>query len=124
MGRVFTWEEVCRRHVPTERSFEMVMSYLQKALADATVAGIVQGAVVCGSVGRGDGDDLRRDLDCFVVYEYERRAEAVAVLQAATAIAKQFFVELAIIPANSQIVSTSLHHFGPAFLEHLEWSVA
>lgn len=119
MGQVFTWDALQRGHVPRLESFVEVVETLRRELSDVSS---IPGALVCGSVVRGD-HTIRSDIDCFVIYEEAQEHEAFEYMQQATAFAASKYVPLGFIPCDTLLAKTRMHHVGGSFLRHLEKSV-
>lgn len=118
MGVVYTLPQIKAQQVPLPEDFEWVLRALQH---EFTVFPEILGAVVCGSVKRGDFD-LRSDLDCFVLYAVGYELEVFARLQELSKLAAGKNVSLSFIPCDSTLSATRMHHVGPSFLAHLERS--
>lgn len=119
MGQVFTWEAVRQGHIPQLDSFTEVVDTLRKEIAGEPS---IIGALVCGSVIRGD-HTIRSDIDCFVVYDHEQEYEAFRYMQQATSRAAQLHVPLGFIPCDMLLAGTRMHHVGISFRRHLEKSI-
>lgn len=119
MGQVFTWEEVRDGHVPRLSSFTQVIDDIRMTISGEDA---ILGALVCGSVTRGDYT-VRSDIDCFVLYDYERERKAFSFMQKASALAMMKYVPLCFIPCDTQLASTRMHHIGSSFRHHLEKSI-
>ena len=119
MGQVFTWDALQRGHVPRLESFVEVIETLRTELPDVPS---IPGALVCGSVVRGD-HTIRSDIDCFVIYEEDKEHEAFEYMQQATTFAASRYVPLGFIPCDTLLAKTRMHHVGGSFLRHLQKSV-
>lgn len=118
MGQVFTWDAVRRNEIPEFESFDQVLSDLRAELPNEES---IVGAVVCGSVLRGE-HTFRSDIDCFVLYDHERDAEAFAYMKQAIAAANDKCIPLSFLPCDTLIARTRMHHIGSSFLRHLQRS--
>lgn len=120
MGQVFSWNALKKGQIPRLEDFPRVVSRVRdEMLGEASIVG----SLACGSVIRGD-HNMRSDIDCFVLYDHERQAEAFAFMQKATALAARLYVPLCFIPVDTLLVKTRLHHVGASFREHLKRSIA
>lgn len=116
MGRVFSWEEIARGNVPKIRSFKKVADEIRAVLA--STEGVL-GAVICGSALSGNVT-VRSDIDCVVVYEWERRTPVLEALQSLYRVASWLHVPIEFIPIDSEVAAQGLHTIGPSFARHLE----
>ncbi len=114
MGKVFTWEEVIRDHVPCLDSFDEMGKLLRRELENSSV---VVSALILGSFLRRD-HSVRSDIDTLVVYPFERRTEAVEFLRGLKARAKQLYVPIEFISLDVELAMTPDHHIASTFLEH------
>lgn len=119
MGKVFTWEEVRDRRVPRLSSFTQVIDDIRMTISRE---GAILGALVCGSVTRGD-HTVRSDVDCFVLYDQAQEDKAFACMHRASALAAIQHVPLCFIPCDTQLANTRMHHIGSSFRRHLEKSI-
>lgn len=118
MGRVFSWSEVEQRKVPHAASFSKVVSRIRHDL-EAT-EGVV-GGILCGSL-LWNCCTPRSDIDCVVVYDPEKRREVMAVLQRINQEAAELYVPVDMIPVDSQMAGTPMHHIGLSFATHLRYA--
>ncbi len=118
MGQVFTWDEVKNGRVPKLADFTKVVEQVLPTMADEES---IEGAIVCGSVTRGD-HTLRSDIDLFVRYDHENESEAFVWMQSVSATAKMWHVPLCCIPCDTLLAKTRMHHIGQSFHRHLEKS--
>lgn len=114
MGKVFTWEEVSRGHIPYLESFDEMGKLLKRELEASSV---VVSALLIGSFLRRD-HSVRSDIDTLVVYPLERRPEAMALLRGLKARAKQLYVPIEFISLDVELAMTPDHHIASTFLEH------
>jgi len=119
MGQVFTFGQIKTRHLPELDDFTHVLQQLRNVL---TRESSFVGAVVCGSVIRGD-HNRRSDIDCAVVYRAEESRKAFAVMQELSVYAQRYYVPLTFIQSDTRLARTRMHHFGPSFVEHLRRSM-
>jgi predicted nucleotidyltransferase len=119
MGQVFTWDAVRRGHVPQLESFDRVIDSLRREIT--TVPSIV-GAIVCGSVTRGD-HTVRSDIDCFVLYDHRHDRAVFSYMQEASDHAAAQHVPLNFIPCDTLLAETRMHHIGISFAQHLQKSI-
>jgi len=119
MGQVFTWKEIVRKRVPRLEDFTIAIEEARELFEKKDV---IVGAVVCGSVTRGD-HNVRSDVDCFVLYDHSREHEAFAVIQTATSSAARRRVPLVCIPCDTLLSETHMHHIGGSFFWHLQKAV-
>ena len=118
MGQVFTWDSIRRNEVPDAGSFEHVLSDLREELPGEES---IVGAVVCGSVLRGE-HTLRSDIDCFILYDHRRERDAFAYMRQAIAVALDRCVPFSFIFCDTLLARTRMHHIGDSFLRHLQRS--
>ncbi|MEK7157279.1 MAG: nucleotidyltransferase domain-containing protein [Patescibacteria group bacterium] len=119
MGQVFTWKEIVRKRVPQLGDFAIAIGEARSLFERKDV---IVGAIVCGSVTRGD-HNVRSDVDCFVLYDHEREHEAFTVIQTATSASAHRRVPLVCIPCDTLLSGTYMHHIGGSFLWHLQKAV-
>jgi predicted nucleotidyltransferase len=122
MGQIFTWHDVLEGNVPEPQDFAKVVDILKEDFKFSRRADAIQGALICGSVTRGDYN-IRSDIDCFVVYDKQQEQDAFRFMQKMSSVARILHVPLCFIPCDSVLVRTRMHHIGPSFFRHLERSV-
>lgn len=120
MGKVYAWDDVEAQRIPHLDEFPVVINQMRNVFEREES---ILGALVCGSVLRGD-HTRRSDIDCVVIYDtcYER--EAMYNLQELSMFAGKKYVPLGIVPCDSYTASTRFHHLGPAFRVHLQTAIA
>jgi hypothetical protein len=119
MGRVFTWDEVLRKEVPTPDDFRFARSALElRFLGESSILYVL----LFGSVVRGD-QNCRSDFDCLVVYDAAREEEAMRALADARRVANQNFVVPNILPVDSVLARSRFHSFGPTLTRHFNTCV-
>lgn len=119
MGKVFTWQEVAERRIPVLGDFTLVLQALRNTLSRSPS---IFGALVCGSVIRGD-HNRRSDLDCVVIYDAKKSRDAYAIMQSLSVYAHRLHVPLTFISSSTRLTVTRMHHFGPSFVEHIGFSL-
>ncbi len=97
MGRVFGWEALRDKQVPRLESFDAVGRILRKELEASPV---IVSALILGSFLRRD-HGARSDIDVFVLYPLDQRAEAIALLSDLRARASRFYVPVEFISLES-----------------------
>jgi predicted nucleotidyltransferase len=115
MGKIFTWSEIEQKKIPLRNDFLLVEKKIRQDLERAK--GIL-GGVVCGSF-IWNKHNQRSDIDCVIVYDLKQRKKVFEVLQEINKFALDLNIPLELIPLDSQIVQSSLHHVGISFFEHL-----
>ncbi|HNU96222.1 MAG TPA: nucleotidyltransferase domain-containing protein [Candidatus Magasanikbacteria bacterium] len=115
MGKIFTWSEIEEKKIPLLSDFLLVEKKIRRDLEQAKG---VLGGVVCGSF-IWNKHNQRSDIDCVVVYDLNQRQNVVEVLQEINKFSLNLNVPIELIPLDSQIVQSSLHHVGISFFEHL-----
>lgn len=118
MGKVFSFEQIETGQLPKLAYFDHIKNKIIRGLK---LCEQVIGAIICGSVNRGDYN-LRSDFDCLVLLEGERQDNAIFVLQQLSAQAKQRFVPVEFIPVDIRLAKTPMHAVEYTFSLHLEWS--
>ncbi len=119
MGQIFPWGAICEKKVPAIESFTNVKQKLIEALT-------AEPSIVCGllfgSVIRGDFN-IRSDVDCVVIYEKEQQKKALAALHRVGRVAFALHVPIEYTTCDTTVAKTHLHHFGPAFVRHLQSAI-
>lgn len=118
MGMVFSWGDVLTRKIPSLEGFSWAVENARKMFAEDDS---IVGAIVCGSVIRGD-HNRRSDVDVFVLYDPELQEEAFRCMQKVTREAFGKYVPLVCLPCDTRIATTRMHHAGASFRQHLERS--
>lgn len=117
MGRVFSWEELVRREVPTIEDFCRMCEEIRHELSNT--AGVL-GAVIFGSAV-GARFMERSDIDCFVVYDDDRtRVTLRGALHRLQTSARKRHIPLECIPVDDVSARMGFHTIGPSFASHLE----
>ncbi len=119
MGKVFSWKEVKNGQVPKITSYDLVVSRVRRDLENSSA---IVGAILCGSVAQNSFNE-RSDVDCLVVYNHPKREELTKVLHGIYIFAKKLYVPVELIPVDSEIVSTHMHHIGLPMLTHIGYAV-
>ncbi|MBM3255956.1 MAG: hypothetical protein FJZ04_00590 [Candidatus Moranbacteria bacterium] len=119
MGRVFAWEEITDHYVPQLESFDILCCLLETKLSNSPA---IKGALVCGSYVRGDYN-IRSDIDCVAVYDWQKRADAMKVFQRLEIESSKKNIPLEMIPLDDKLAATPNHHFNSTFIDHLRLSV-
>lgn len=120
MGLIFTWDAVSKGEIPTATGFTETIADIRIELERAP---FITAALLFGSAIR-PSFNVRSDIDCAVLYDARREGEAVALLQMLSRRAKQHYVPVGFSPLSDRTAATAFHLFGPAFLRHLEGSIA
>lgn len=118
MGKVYSWEEINSNQVPYLSDYIKVGDMLKKKLSESPV---IMGALLCGSFLRGD-HNIRSDIDCVVIYNWEERQNAMELFQELNMFASGFKIPLELIPLDTELAQTSYHPIPSTFLEHLRIS--
>jgi len=120
MGMIFSWSDVLAGKVPSLESFTWAVENAREMFAKDEA---IVGAIVCGSVIRGD-HNRRSDVDVFVLYDPELQEEAFRCMQVITRESFGRYVPLACLPCDTRVATTRMHHAGASFRQHLERSAA
>lgn len=121
--RILSYKELVRGDYPSIHVFALATEYVRKVLEEAFDAGIVNGAMILGSVARGAATELS-DLDVFVVYRAKSRKEFQGLAtEMHTECRKLARVPLELIPLADTHVRTGWHHIGPQLIGHLAMCV-
>lgn len=84
MGRVFSFEELSARQVPTDADFEASRQVFSEFVEDAVGVGLIRGAMIFGSAAIKK-TNARSDLDCFIVLDQDNESSwgaAVDIVEA------------------------------------------
>lgn len=120
MGQVFTVNDICCGRIPRLGDFPLVIQEVREAVM---MEDSIVGALVCGSIIRGD-HTIRSDIDLFVLYDEKRQHDAFRFMQMAALTAARRHIPLTCIPCDTLLAKTGMHHCGSSFLCHLQRSVA
>lgn len=115
MSRVFSWDDVRDKRIPSLDAFPRVLKVLRENLP--SVPGFC-GAIACGSV-LWNAHSSQSDLDCFIVYDEEQREDCMVALHQLSCRAAVDFVPLEFIPLDREVARTPLHHIDSMFYGHL-----
>ena len=119
MGRIFTWEEVKDKKIPTLRDFSFVVKLIKQELSHCK--GVLS-AVLCGSV-LWDSFTPRSDIDLVVVYDGKEKNKIINVLQRIVCQALCLYVPVEIIPIDYCILNSTFQPLDPSFILHLQLSL-
>jgi len=119
MGKVFSWSEIVEGKVPEQQSFANVAKTVRRELKSAD--GVV-GGIICGSI-LWNNWSKRSDLDCVVVYDPEKRRDVVMTLQEINRFATGLYVPVEMIPLDTSIIKTPMHHIRYSFMVHLRHAI-
>lgn len=115
MGRVFTFDEIQTDTIPRRRDFPVLVDIIRDELGQSL---IVPGAVIYGSVLRGDYS-IRSDVDVLMLYEPGREGEIVDLQQWLQDKAKSLAIPLQLIAVDADMAKAGDHRLPPMCLEHL-----
>jgi predicted nucleotidyltransferase len=119
MGKVFSWDEVKEKKIPSIADFTNVVREIRFNLekAEGVIGGTFFGSTLWNC------HNFRSDIDCIVVYDPRRQLEFIEVLWKINRIAADCYVPLEIVPLDLDTVRNSLHSIGPSFAAHLRRAV-
>lgn len=118
MGKVFSWQQVSKRSVPSTEDFLDVSCYLDDRIKESDQ---VLCALKLGSVLRNDFN-ARSDLDYLVIYSSEHRLLAMKLFGDFIDYASRHNVPLGLIPISEIASTQSLHSITRYFSGHMRWS--
>lgn len=116
MGTVFSWPDICDHNVPEVSDFRIVLAQVREALRREPA---IWSATAFGSVVRGDFN-RRSDLDVAIIYDAEHPEQALALLERLAREAALKHVPLHFVPCSHRLASSTMHFFGPMFVDHLQ----
>lgn len=119
MGRVFTFSEIVNKHVPNISDFPIVVQKLREDLANNKS---VVGAILCGSVVKGDFN-IRSDIDCVVVHRPSKTDNFDLITWSIVQIANELHIPLEFILVDTEIAGTKCHPIDYLFNCHLREAV-
>ncbi len=118
MGKIFSWEQIVNRKVPSMDSFEGMKIFIRNVLLHCE--GIV-GAAFCGSILKKEVN-IRSDIDAVVVYLKDEREAVRKKLQIMVLIAYQHHIRIEFIPVDAESAKMGGHGIARSFYEHLTFS--
>jgi len=118
MGKVFLWDEIKKGKIPQPSDFTTIVSRIRQDLGatDSVIGGILCGSILWNSCNQ------RSDIDCVVVYDPAKRRKVVDILRGINKAAANCHVPVEMIPLDSHIARTPLHHIGLSFAIHLRYA--
>ncbi len=120
MGKVFTFEEIERWHVPMPGTIYDVARFIRKELAAAPE---VVAALMLGSCMRGDYTS-RSDIDVLVLYNQPNRQEVIALMQDLDRVAHKLYVPVQFIPQDAALAESGAHGLSATFFAHFNLAMA
>lgn len=122
MGRIFSFEEIENKQIPSRENFSRVIEILKDDLQGKYSSGSIRAALLCGSVLKGE-HSRRSDLDCLIVYNEENRSLTLGWMQEFHRTARIHSVPMQFIPVSDAVANTPLCHIEAMFASHLHWAI-
>jgi predicted nucleotidyltransferase len=124
MGRVFAWEEIAGSKLPSPGLLSFATYNFRKELERLVTARLIYGALLCGSVVRGDAN-IRSDIDCLVAPFDSADPRLSRELGRLLRVAENQGVELELIVVEAdEEAPTKFHTITRSFYQHLANSLA
>lgn len=120
MGKVFSWDELEKGKIPRLSDFSVVANKIRH---DLEACDAILGAALCGSV-IWNHHNQRSDIDCVVVYNPEKRHEAISIFQEINLVASDLFVPVNLMTLDADIAKKRVHHIGFSLIAHLGCAAA
>lgn len=115
MERVFTFPQIQAGCIPRLRDFVSLVDVIRRELDESS---IVQGAIIHGSVFRGD-HSIRSDVDVLMLSESRRDGEVADLQQLLQDEASSLAIPLRLIAVDAELAKAGDHRLPPMYLEHL-----
>lgn len=116
MGRVFSWDQFTKNEIPTLQGFQEVIDLSRERLEGTD--GVI-GAILCGSCLWGTHDQ-RSDVDCVVLYDFQKKVDVFHALKKINAQAYTRRVPVQFICVDTDVARKGMHDVSYLFARHLD----